>query len=303
MNKIHNLIHGLWLPLLGLCIPALLSSCVNEEHADERGLSVSLSWQDPADEGTEVEDVKLWIYAADGSLVATDHQGSAQEAARKHFLLPAGEYRILSTTNLLPPFTLGAASRAADAPDEQKISLLDTKEVRQNAFFGITDVTILDADSYTIVKNPVKGVLAEVSILIEGMPAGAQLAGKIRDAALWIWPMQKDADGEYGKASDETEEVEFSKFELLADGQQAKPVWVMPTGALQKNSHLQLHFRLADGTEMVSEIKAPVMKAGGKYLIQLRYEEIKSYMYLSSIRIDDWTEGWVYNGEILEPEE
>ena len=37
---------------------------------EEGGLSVSLTWADEADQGTEVKDVKLWIFNADdGSLV------------------------------------------------------------------------------------------------------------------------------------------------------------------------------------------------------------------------------------------
>lgn len=303
MNIIQKQIRKIVGVSLLLSVPFLLSSCVSEEHTDERGLSVSLSWQKPEDEGTAVKDVRMWIYGSDGSLVASDHQGSAQESARKRFLLPAGDYSILSAINLLPPFTLGAATRASENSNDMKICVLDSKDVKQNAYFGITDVIIVDTESFTFVDNPIKGVLAELSIQIEGMPEGAQLMGKVMDAAQWILPMQKDADGEYGKASDETEEVDISKFEFLSGNGLTKPVLVMPSGSLQNNSHLQLRFRLADGSEMVSEIKAPVMKTGGKYLIQLKYNEIKPYMYLSSTQIDNWTEGWVYNGEIFEPEE
>lgn len=39
-----------------------------------------------------------------------------------------------------------------------------------------------------------------------------------------------------------------------------------------------------------------------EYLIQLKNEEIQPYMSLGSTKIDDWTEGWVYQGDIFEPE-
>lgn len=55
-----------------LCVPCLLASCDHNVHdgEDEGGLSVSLTWADEADQGTEVKDVKLWIFNADdGSLV------------------------------------------------------------------------------------------------------------------------------------------------------------------------------------------------------------------------------------------
>ena len=53
---------NIWLWVL-LCVPCLLASCDHDVHdgEDEGGLSVSLTWADEADQGTEVKDVKLWI--------------------------------------------------------------------------------------------------------------------------------------------------------------------------------------------------------------------------------------------------
>ena len=62
---------NIWLWVL-LCVPCLLASCDHDVHSDEEegGLSVSFTWADEADQGTEVNDVKLWIFNADdGSLV------------------------------------------------------------------------------------------------------------------------------------------------------------------------------------------------------------------------------------------
>ena len=74
---------NIWLWVL-LCVPCLLASCDHDVHNDEEegGLSVSLTWADEADQGTEVKDVKLWIFNADdGSLVEEKHDGSTQEVA------------------------------------------------------------------------------------------------------------------------------------------------------------------------------------------------------------------------------
>ncbi len=89
---------NIWLWVL-LCVPCLLTSCDHDVHDDkeEGGLSVSLTWADEADQGTEVKDVKLWIFNAyDGSLVEEKHYGSAQEVASQRFQLPEGTYRILT---------------------------------------------------------------------------------------------------------------------------------------------------------------------------------------------------------------
>jgi len=52
-----------WLWVL-LCVPCLLASCDHDVHdgEEEGGLSVSLTWADEADQGTEVKDVKLCIF-------------------------------------------------------------------------------------------------------------------------------------------------------------------------------------------------------------------------------------------------
>ena len=87
---------NIWLWVL-LCVPCLLASCDHDVHdgEDEGGLSVSLTWADEADQGTEVKDVKLWIFNADdGSLVEEKHYGNAQEVASQRFALPEGHYQI-----------------------------------------------------------------------------------------------------------------------------------------------------------------------------------------------------------------
>ena len=89
---------NIWLWVL-LCVPCLLASCDHDVHSDEEesGLSVSLTWADEADQGTEVKDVKLWIFNADdGSLVEEKHGGGAQEVASQRFALPEGHYQILN---------------------------------------------------------------------------------------------------------------------------------------------------------------------------------------------------------------
>ena len=47
---------NIWLWVL-LCVPCLLASCDHDVHSDEEesGLSVSLTWADEADQGTEVK--------------------------------------------------------------------------------------------------------------------------------------------------------------------------------------------------------------------------------------------------------
>ena len=59
MDILLNQIKRTWMPLFSLLGLFLFSSCVNEEHADEKGLSVFLTWQDPVDKETEYVSVLI----------------------------------------------------------------------------------------------------------------------------------------------------------------------------------------------------------------------------------------------------
>ncbi len=135
---------NIWLWVL-LCVPCLLASCDHDVHdgEDEGGLSVSLTWADEADQGTEVKDVKLWIFNADdGSLVEEKHYGSAQEVASQRFALPEGHYQILATTNLIEPFFTTDQTRALTNWNNIQIGLTNPKDVKHNAYFGVAHVRI-----------------------------------------------------------------------------------------------------------------------------------------------------------------
>ena len=132
---------NIWLWVL-LCVPCLLASCDHDVHdgEDEGGLSVSLTWADEADQGTEVNDVKLWIFNADdGSLVEEKHGGSAQEVASQRFALPVGHYQILAATNLIEPFFIGEATRATLNMNQLMFGLSNPSASPDHAYYGVTD--------------------------------------------------------------------------------------------------------------------------------------------------------------------
>ena len=43
------------------------------------------------------------------------------------------------------------------------------------------------------------------------------------------------------------------------------------------------------------------MKPAGKYELTLSYNELKTYLRVSAIKITDWKYGWTISGEILDP--
>ena len=282
---------NIWLWVL-LCVPCLLTSCDHDVHDDkeESGLSVSLTWADEADQGTEVKDVKLWIFNAnDGSLVEEKHYGSAQEVASQRFQLPEGTYRILTTTNLTEPFFIREQTRSLTNWNNILIGLTNPKDVKHNAYFGVADVKIDNKEGSYVVQTPIKSVLAELTIIIENIPKGTEMSGKVLDCAWCLFPTLKNSDGDYGLPSIEPAEVELPTLLATESTLKSEVIRLMPTIQGSPASHIYLRLQLPDETLQEFDITAPKMNVGGKYELRFKYEEMQPKMNLQT-GINDWND-------------
>ena len=281
---------NIWLWVL-LCVPCLLASCDHNVHdgEDEGGLSVSLTWADEADQGTEVKDVKLWIFNADkGSLIEEKHYGSTEEVASQRFQLPEGTYRILTTTNLTEPFFISEQTRSLTNWNNIQIGLTNPKDVRNNAYFGVTDVKIDNKEGSYVVQNPMKSVLSELTIIIENVPKGTEMSGKALDCAWCLFPTLKNSDGDYGLPSIEPTEVELPTLLATESTLKSEVIRLMPTIQGSPASHIYLRLQLPDKTLQEFDITAPKMNVGGKYELRFKYEEMQPKMNLEAT-INGWT--------------
>ena len=282
---------NIWLWVL-LCVPCLLTSCDHDVHDDkaESGLSVSLTWADEADQGTEVKDVKLWIFNAnDGSLVEEKHYGSAQEVASQRFQLPEGTYRILTTTNLTDPFFISEQTRSLTNWNNILIGLTNPKDVKHNAYFGVADVKIDNKEGSYVVQTPIKSVLSELTIIIENIPKGTKMSGKALDCAWCLFPTLKNSDGDYGLPSIEPAEVELPTLLATESTLKSEVIRLMPTIQGSPASHVYLRLLLPNKTLQEFDITAPKMNVGGKYELRFKYEEMQPKMNLQT-GINDWND-------------
>ena len=285
-KRIFNI--GLWVLL---CVPCLLASCDHDVHDDkeESGLSVSLTWADEADQGTEVKDVKLWIFnVSDGSLVEEKQYGGAQEVASQRFQLPEGTYRILTTTNLTDPFFISEQTRSLTNWNNILIGLTNPKDVKHNAYFGVADVKIDNKEGSYVVQTPIKSVLSELTIIIKNIPKGTEMSGKALDCACCLFPTQKNSDGEYGLPSIEPTEVELPTLLATESILKSEVIRLMPTIQGSPASHIYLRLLLPNGTLQEFDITAPKMNVGGKYELRFKYEEMQPKMNLEAT-INGWT--------------
>ena len=287
---------NIWLWVL-LYVPCLLASCDHDVHDDkeESGLSVSLTWADEADQGTEVKDVKLWIFnASDGSLVKEKQYGGAQEVASQRFQLPEGTYRILTTTNLTEPFFISEQARSLSNWNNIQIGLTNPKDVKHNAYFGVADVKIDNKEGSYVAQTPIKSVLSELTIIIENIPKGTEMSGKVLDCAGCLFPTQKNSDGDYGLPSIEPTEVELPTLLATESTLKSEVIRLIPTIQGSPASHIYLRLQLPDKTLQEFDITAPKMNVGGKYELRFKYEEMQPKMNLDAT-INGWTN---FNNEV-----
>lgn len=295
---------NVWLWVL-LCIPCLFTACDHNVHDDEDGnLSVSLAWQDETDHGTEVKDVKIWIFNADnGSLVEEDQLAKPQDIASQNFSLPKGNYRILTTANFVEPYIMIEPTRTAEGMNMVQLGLSNPNAATNHAYYGVTEITINNEEVRHTIKSDMRRVLAELSIIINGVPQNTTITGKVLNVATGLLALQQNEDGTFGIATKTKEEYNILVNMSMSDDKSITgPLLLMPTCYGNNTTNLFLTLKTPDGSIANYDINAPIMKPSGKYIVNLKYDEMKPYMYLSSIRIDDWTEGWVYHGEIFNPD-
>ena len=209
--------------------------------------------------------------------------------ASQRFQLPEGTYCIQTFSNLTEPFFISEQTRALTNWNNILIGLTNPKDVKNNAYFGVTDVKIDNKEGNYVVQTPKKKVLAELTIIIENIPKGTEMSGKALDCAWCLFPTQKNSDGEYGLPSIEPTEVELPTLLATESTLKSEVIRLMPTIQGSSSSHIYLRLLLPDETLQEFDITAPMMKVGGKYELRFKYEEMRPKMNLQT-GINGWND-------------
>lgn len=184
-----------------------------------------------------------------------------------------------------------------------QLGLSNPNAATDHAYYGVTEITINNEEVRHTIKSDMRRVLAELSIIINGVPQNTTITGKVLNVATGLLALQQNEDGTFGIATKTKEEYNILVNMSMSDDKSITgPLLLMPTCYGNNTTNLFLTLKTPDGSIANYDINAPIMKPSGKYIVNLEYDEMKPYMYLSSIRIDDWTEGWVYHGEIFNPD-
>lgn len=285
-----------------MCAAVAMTACDGADaHTGEGegGVGFDLVWADIDDLGTPVSDVHLWIYKSDGTLVSESGYASAADLARKYISVPpeASDYVAVIGVNLISPFS----AEEVFTYESMEFRLGDTSASLAHAFYATQPFTY-KGSGYLIVTVTLRRVMSELSVIMEGVPDGATLKVTVSDAATAVSPAVKDGDGRYGVAKSTATTVSLPTATAAHGTITTETVRLMPTTKNNALSHLHFTLTLADGTVQEFDAEAPKMYPSGKYVVTMKYGDMRAFMYLTAVSINDWTEGWTIGGEILNPD-
>lgn len=274
-----------------------LSSCDKSCHQGESGLAVSTDW---TDDKTIVSKEDLLVFNASTGVKVVDFSCSdACELGNRLFPLEAGDYAVSLFANLTEPF--GFAQRQSSL-NELKI-VLNAGSSPFHAYFSSNDTHVDGINNgVTEAQMFVRRILSEFAIEIEGAPEDLKLDVTIVNSSECFFPLRKNSEGQYGLTSPIAKESVITDVRLSGNERRSENFRVMPTVDGREHSIITMKLYFSDGTEHETMLESPRMNISGKYLISLKFSEIRPFMRLSGHIIDNWTEGWVYEGVITDPD-
>lgn len=264
--------------------------------------SVNLNWADKNDEGVETKDIYFWAFNAIGELVKEHYYATRQGASLDLLLVDAGSHNIITVTNFGPPFSIDKIT----THDNLILKLDKASASPSHTYYGITNVSVL-AGKIKSTTISLSRAMSELNIEIEGAPQGATLEAFVTNAADGVHPQLKDDEGNFGRAASGNKNIVALPKTTALNGtistetMRLMPTVVETTKANNTNSYMRFLFTFANGTTRECDAEAPRMRASGKYSLKIKYSQLKPYMIISPIKINDWEEGWIVSGEILNP--
>lgn len=314
----YKIRHFLWVCLLVAALP-VFTSCSDDDE-DERGVGIEITWDkvkpvlppdfigDGDDDSVkvDVEKIKIQIHSDDNSLVGEYEFADTAELAKFKFDLPNGEYSLFATVNFFPPYIdeyNPTLSRAYTDGKEHFITLEEPNLSPEPAYCSENKV-VITKNSMQKVEVKMREILAEMTFVFKGVPRGTIFVGSVESAAAGIFPRFDEAIGEMVvEPSDVIVPVKLPQIVSTEGVLNIKDFRLLPSakGATETLIKMQLIYPSPKHNDF--EIHAPVMNMGGKYHIALDFAEMTPIMYLTSVKINDWTEEWTINGEILNPED
>lgn len=284
------------------CLLAFVFIACERDKNEDSLLLVDLDWADVNDQEIAVKDVSFWVFTPNGDLVKEHYYTAGVESALDLSMIGVGEYKVLTVTNLEAPFS----ANQSIANGGVIFKLDEPSASPAHAYFGISSFSLLNKKNSNITISQ-RRILSELNIEVEDAPQGTVLAAYVTNAADGILPMEKDDEGNFGRATSGNKNIVTIPEATTTNGtistqtMRLMPTVAEATRANSGNSSLRFIFTHADGSTIQCDAQAPMMRSSGKYNLKMKYSELKPYMLIEPIKIDNWEEGWTVSGEIFNP--
>lgn len=318
-KKIMYKIRRILLACLLIAALPMVTSCSDDDE-DERGVGIEITWDkvkpvlppdfiggdDDDSVKVDVEKIKISVHADDNSLVGVYEVADTNELSKLRIELPEGEYRFFTTVNFFPPYIDEYNPTLSRAYTDGKVHFITLEEpnLSPEPAYCSENKVVITKKGVQKVDVKMREILADMTFVLKGVPNGTILVGSVESAAAGIFPRFDEAIGEMvAEPSDVIVPVKLPQI-LSTDGiLNIKDFRLLPSAKGATETLIKIRLIYPNTKSSDFEIHAPVMNMGGKYHIALDFADMTPIMYLKSVKINDWTEGWTVNGEILNPED
>lgn len=269
-------------------------------------LGNDLAWEEIADVKSEITHLKYIVTGANEVLEEKEFSSPA-EASEWMIPLPVGEYDVLVAANM---DKANGFELSETVPTKSTLTLPDTYTKLTNAssnpvqaWNGIAHVVVLENKMATV-HLELDRLMALFTLKIANVPAGTVIDVSMRNAADYVTLTRERSEaGHWGVPSEEiSDDIILGRLDENNAATAINEFKVFPTATGLDKTILMFHIKTNHDLELDYVGEAPIMENGKRYILEMDYEKLSPFMYITSVAINDWTDGWSFAGEVLNPE-
>lgn len=268
-------------------------------------LGNDLAWEEIADIKSEITHLKYTVTGANEVLEEKEFSSPA-EASEWMIPLPVGEYDVLVAANM---DKANGFELSETVPTKSTLTLPDTYTKLTNAssnpvqaWNGIAHVVVLENKMATV-HLELDRLMALFTLKIANVPAGTVIDVSMRNAADYVTLTRERSEaGHWGVPSEEiSDDIILGRLDENNAATAINEFKVFPTATGLDKTILMFHIKTNHDLELDYVGEAPIMENGKRYILEMDYEKLSPFMYITSVAINDWTDGWSFAGEVLNP--
>ena len=268
-------------------------------------LGNDLAWDDIADVKSEITHLKYTVTGANGVKEVREFNNPT-EASEWIIALPVGEYDVLVAANMdaANGFVLGETrpTKVSHTLPATYTQLTNASSNPVQAWNGIGHVVVTE-NEFATAHLDLDRLMALFTLKIANVPAGTVIDVSMRNAADYVTLTEEREAGHWGAPSEEiSEDIILGRLDENNSTTAIDEFKVFPTASGMDKTILMFHIKTNHDLELDYVGEAPIMENGKKYILELDYEKLTPFMYITSVSINDWTDGWSFDGEVLNPE-